>query len=224
MSCCRSDLLLFFSLSAVIPVKLLPTSRRHLQKNKRVSVFSAGPDVHRWTNKTRATEPRKRYKFLHNTHISFRSFHRKHAEFSRFRNSLRSVPPYGRGSLLLANNSSSCSEAVGPYEKIWENDAVCVYRDLVCRMNPIKMMKKPRLCTSWGWAACAALSHGGKGHRHREREVITVAGSTGNVASLWRLVMITAAGNNKTPVLRNYRLASLTLDTSNNAYYPHIPL
>lgn len=146
----------------------------------------------------------------------------KQVEFSRFSNSLRSISSYGRGSLLLANNSSSCNEAVSLYEKIWENDAVCVYHDLVCRMNPIKMMKKPRLCTSWGWAACAAFSRG-KGNRHWEREVITVAGSTGNVASLWRLVMITAAGNNKTPVLHSYWLASLTLDKSNNAYYPHIP-
>lgn len=59
---------------------------------------------------------------------------------------------------------------------------------------------------------------------HGEREVITVVKLTGNVASPWRLVMIAAAGNNKTPTLRNYWPASLTLDKSNNAHYPHIPL
>ena len=36
--------------------------------------------------------------------------------------------------------------------------------------------------------------------------------------------MIAAAGNNKTPTLRNYWPASLTLDKSNNAHYPHVPL
>lgn len=58
----------------------------------------------------------------------------------------------------------------------------------------------------------------------REREVITVVKSTGNVASPWRLVMIAAAGNNETPTLHDYWPTSLTLDKSNNAHYPHIPL
>lgn len=63
----------------------------------------------------------------------------------------------------------------------------------------------------------------GEGERG-EREVITVVKLTGNVASPWRLVMIAAAGNNKTPTLRNYWPASLTSDKSNNAHYPHVPL
>lgn len=57
-----------------------------------------------------------------------------------------------------------------------------------------------------------------------EREVITVVKLTGNVASPWRLVMIAAAGNNKNPTLHNYWPASLPLDKSNNAHYPHVPL
>lgn len=63
----------------------------------------------------------------------------------------------GWRSLLLANNSSSCSQAVSLYEKIWENDAVCVYHDLVWRRNPIKMMKKPHLRTSRGWAGWRSI-------------------------------------------------------------------
>lgn len=73
-----------------------------------------------------------------------------------------------------------------------------------------------------GWVAEYSAEWGESGRR--EREVITVVKLTGNVASPWRLVMIAAAGNNKTPTLRNYWLASLTLDKSNNAHYPHIPL
>lgn len=73
-----------------------------------------------------------------------------------------------------------------------------------------------------GWVAEYSAEWGER--EHREREVITVVKLTGNVASPWRLVMIAAAGNNKTPTLRNYWPASLTLDKSNNAHYPHIPL
>lgn len=69
------------------------------------------------------------------------------------------------GSLLLANNSSSCSQAVSLYEKIWENDAVCVYHDLVWRRNPIKMMKKPHLRTSQGLGWVAEYSGGSEGRR-----------------------------------------------------------
>lgn len=124
-------------------------------------------------------------------------------------------------SLLSASNPSSCMQAVSLYEKILENDAVRVYHDLVWRRNPIKMMKKPHLRTSQGWARVLRRSVEGA---HREREVITVVKLTGNVASPWRLVMIAAAGNNKTPTLSNYWPASLALDKSNNAHYPHIPL
>lgn len=79
----------------------------------------------------------------------------KHRSATGFSNSLRNISENGRGSLLLANNSSSCSQAVSLYEKIWENDAVCVYHDLVWRRNPIKMMKKPHLRTlqGLGWVA-----------------------------------------------------------------------
>lgn len=124
-------------------------------------------------------------------------------------------------SLLSASNPSSCMQAVSLYEKILENDAVRVYHDLVWRRNPIKMMKKPHLRTSQGWARVLRRSAEGA---HRESEVITVVKLTGNVASPWRLVMIAAAGNNKTPTLSNYWPASLALDKSNNAHYPHIPL
>lgn len=121
------------------------------------------PHRHRWEKKE-AKEREKTYKFLHNSLDGFCSFRWRQVEFSRFCNSLRNVSSNGRGSLLLANNSSSCSKAVSLYEKIWENDAVCVYHDSVCRTNPIKMMKKPRLRTSWGWAACGTLG-GVKGDR-----------------------------------------------------------
>lgn len=73
-------------------------------------------------------------------------------ECIRFCNSHRKISRSGWRSLLLANNSTSCSQAVSLYEKIWENDAVRVYCDLVWTRNPIKMMKKPHLCTSLGWA------------------------------------------------------------------------
>lgn len=73
-----------------------------------------------------------------------------------------------------------------------------------------------------GWVAEYSAEWGKR--ERREREVITVVKLTGNVASPWRLVMIAAAGNNKTPTLRNYWPPSLTLDKSNNAHYPHIPL
>lgn len=89
-------------------------------------------------------------------------------EFSRFCNSLRNISENGRRSLLLTNNSSSCNEAVSLYEKIWENDAVCVYHDLVCRRNPIKMMKKPHLCTSEGWAGWQSI-HQSEGRRSTGR-------------------------------------------------------
>lgn len=73
-----------------------------------------------------------------------------------------------------------------------------------------------------GWVAEYSVEWGER--EHGEREVITVVKLTGNVASPWRLVMIAAAGNNKTPTLRNYWPCSLTLDKSNNAHYPQIPL
>lgn len=44
--------------------------------------------------------------------------------------------------------------AFSRYEKILENDAVCVYRDWVWSRNPIKMMKKPHLRTLQGRACC----------------------------------------------------------------------
>lgn len=78
-------------------------------------------------------------------------------ECSNFSNSLRYDSWNGWRSLLLANNSSSCSQAVSLYEKIWENDAVCVYRDSVWRKNPIKMMKKPHLPTSHRWAGLLTI-------------------------------------------------------------------
>lgn len=86
------------------------------------------------------------------------------------------------------------------------------------------MMKKPHLRTSQGWAAWRSIQWSEGRLEHGEKEVITVVKLTGNVASPWRLVMIAAAGNNKTPTLCNYWPASLTLDKSNNAHYPHIPL
>ena len=89
----------------------------------------------------------------------------KHWSAAGFSNSLRNVSENGRGSLLLANNSSSCSQAVSLYEKIWENDAVCVYHDLVWRRNPIKMMKKPHLRTSQGLGWVAEYSGRSEGRR-----------------------------------------------------------
>lgn len=88
------------------------------------------------------------------------------------------------------SHRSSCTQAVAPYEKILENDAVRVYHDLVWRRrNPIKMMKKPHLGTSQGprplecSAAGGAEVRGVAGGRWEGREVITVVRLTGNVAS-----------------------------------------
>lgn len=80
------------------------------------------------------------------------------------------------------SHRSSCTQAVAPYEKILENDAVRVYHDLVWRRrNPIKMMKKPHLGTSQGPGPPECSAAGG-GCREG-REVITVVRLTGNVAS-----------------------------------------
>lgn len=91
------------------------------------------------------------------------------------------------------------------------------------RRNPIKMMKKPHLGTSQGpgWMAQYSVEWGER--TGRGKWLLSLS---------WQemlhlcdvLVMITAAGNNKSPTLRNYWPASLTLDKSNNAHYPHVPL
>lgn len=134
---------------------------------------------------------------------------------SRFSNSHRNVSKNARSSLLLANNSSSCSQS------IWENmgkwcSVYLPWFGLEEESNKDDEEASSPHLAGLVWVAEYSVEW-------REREVITVVKLTGNVASPWRLVMIASAGNNKTSRLCNYWPASLTLDKSNNARYPHIP-
>lgn len=154
--------------SAVIPVKLPPT-QKHLQKIKSACwcvvcrAFTCLTDTEGEGKGTGEEEERQRErqlvtKLLDIDHDRFLGF----CIESKHRSAKGSVThscisKNGGRSLLLANNSSSCSQAVSLYEKIWENDAVCVYCDLVWRRNPIKMMKKPHRRTSQGWAGWQSI-------------------------------------------------------------------
>ena len=180
-----SDLFLPLSLtSAVIPVQLPPT-QKHLQKIKSAwwcvvcRAFTCLTDTQgegRGTGRGARKRESERHgererqlvsKLLDIDHDRFLGFcaESKRPSARGFSNSLRNISKNGRRSLLLANNSSSCSQAVSLYEKIWQNDAVCVYHDSVWRWNPIKMMKKPHLRTSQGWAGWRSVFSGVRGER-----------------------------------------------------------
>lgn len=163
--------------STVIPVKFPPT-QKHLEKIKSACrravcrAFTCQTDA-LGAGKEKGERERERppvSKLLDILRC------RKAPECSGFSNSLRNVSKKGRRSLLLANNSSSCSQAVSLYEKIWGNDAVRVYHDLVWRRNPIKMMKKPHLRTSRCWARWQSIRWSeGRGSTGRRKWLLSLS-------------------------------------------------
>lgn len=142
-----------FLTSAVIPVKLLPTQKQKIK----LECCLQGIHLPHWHGKETHYKAPPHWLW----HFFFFLMQLK-VTHQRGSNSLRNILKNGWRSLLLANNPGSCIRRGSLYEKILESDAVCVYHDLVWRRNPIKMMKKPHLCTSQGRAGLGGRAFSGE--------------------------------------------------------------